>query len=278
MASKGQDAVEPPRLVAVAVDRYLKPSTAFQDLVNLAGLPPPKFGQDITFGISRKAPGGQSVGTGPKELTPRMRKLLSIFAGGDTSGMSTRLFDKFLAPSRAVSFFEDADLNGAADKHEHINVFCNAALSAPDLPNKSEGRTRIHQALKTAGWNLKKLVIPTDLGVPAFNIGSKAFKSGDFNNGLGVMINGVQWVYVLATHYHHDSAKKTYSISLKYVFYDVFGLDDDDLDEFGASSDSRFSSNAAIGITAWWQLQHQYGYAPLITRVVLERTFEASAT
>lgn len=278
MASSRQAPTEAPKIVAVAADIYLKMTTPFSDLVNLAGLPQPKFGQDITFGIGRKAPGGHHVGTGPNELVPKMRKLLSVFAGGDKSGMSGRLFDKFLAPSRAVAFFEDPDLNAAADKHENIQYWCNAALSAPDLPNKSEGRTRIHQALKAADWDLKKLVIPTDLGVPAFNNGNKATATGDFNNGLGVMINGVQWVYVLATHYRHDPAKKTYSITLKYVFYDVFGLDDDDLDEYGAISDSKFSTNGGKGITAWWQLQHQYGYAPLVTRIILERTFEASAT
>jgi hypothetical protein len=32
-----------------------------------------------------------------------------------------------------------------------------------------------------------------------------------------------------------------------------------------------------FGITAWWQLQHQYGYAPLVTRVVVEQSFEVPA-
>ncbi|TVR60425.1 MAG: hypothetical protein EA420_14215 [Candidatus Competibacteraceae bacterium] len=119
--------------------------------------------------------------------------------------------------------------------------------------------------------------MPAGLGVPAFNLGSKAFSTKDFNNGLGLMINGVQYVYVVATHYNYDSVTKKYCITLKFIFYDVFGLDDDDLKEFGASSDSVFSSSAAIGITAWWQLQHQHGYAPLVTRIVLERTYEAPA-
>ncbi len=91
------------------------------------------------------------------------------------------------------------------------------------------------------------------------------------------MINGVQHVYVLATQYHYDSAAKKYSITLKFVFYDVFGLDDEDLNKFGAQSDSIFSPAAAIGITAWWQLQHQHGYTPLVTRIVLERSYEADA-
>jgi len=42
--------------------------------------------------------------------------------------------------------------------------------------------------------------------------------------------------------------------------------------------DSMFSSSAAIGITAWWQLQHQHGYAPLVTRIILDKTYESPAT
>lgn len=68
---------------------------------------------------------------------------------------------------------------------------------------------------------------------------------------------------------------KRYCIRLKFIFYDVFGLDDDVLNEYGG--DSWYSSDAAIGITAWWQLQHQHGLAPLVTRIVLEKDYEAPA-
>jgi hypothetical protein len=207
-----------------------------------------------------------------------MQKLLTIFASGDKSGMAKRLFDAFLTDTcRLVAYFDDASLNAAADSHPNINYFCDAALSAPNSPNKAIGKTRIHQALQKANWDITKMYMPAGLGVPAFNLGKKTFSTEDFNNGLGLMINGVQYVYVVATHYNYDKVAKKYCITLKFIFYDVFGLDDDDLNEFGASSDSIFSSSAAIGITAWWQLQHQYGYTPLVTRIVLERTYEAPA-
>ncbi len=103
------------------------------------------------------------------------------------------------------------------------------------------------------------------------------FSTDDFNNGLGLMINGVQYAYVVATRYPYDKASSKCSITLRFLFYDVFGLDDDDLNEYGASSDGFLSSKASVGITAWWQLQHQHGYAPLVTRIVLERTYEVPA-
>lgn len=143
---------------------------------------------------------------------------------------------------------------------------------------KAPPHKRIHQALRQAGWDITKVVAPTDLGVPAFNNGSTFLSTGDFGNGLGVMINGVQHAYAIATHYHHDASIKRYCIGIKFVFYDVFGLDDDDLREYGAASDSSLNLPAAIGITAWWQLQHQFGYAPLVTRIVIRRAFEAEAS
>lgn len=65
-----------------------------------------------------------------------------------------------------------------------------------------------------------------------------------------------------------------YHIKFRFVFYDVFGLDDEDLIEYGASSDSWMNSDASIGFTAWWQLQHQYAYAPLVTRIIIDKTYE----
>ena len=79
-----------------------------------------------------------------------------------------------------------------------------------------------------------------------------------------------------ATHYECDGSR--YGIRLKYFFYDVFGLDDDDLDEFGAESDGFWSSPAKVGILAWWQLQHQHGHAPLVTRIVITKEFESPVT
>jgi hypothetical protein len=266
-----------PIIVAVARDGYLKPSVPFADRTHLQGFTPPKYGQDITSGFGRAARKKQDVGKTPGELVPKMRKLLDNFAGGDRSGMARRLFDTFLLKQAGVQYFDDPALNAAAARHKNIEFFCRAALSAPGSLPPPPGKKRIHQALADAGWDIHRLSAPTDLGVPAFNIGNKAMHTDDFNNGLGLMINGVQYVFVLAQGYAYDAEASMYWIALKFVFYDVFGLDDDDLDEFGATSDSFTSSAASVGITAWWQLQHQHGYAPLVTRIVLEKEFEVPA-
>jgi hypothetical protein len=265
-----------PLALAIAKDSYLTPLHAFADNTHIPLLSPPMYGQDITSGCRSRAPQGQSVGNNVGELKPKMLKLLGIFAGGDKTGMAKRLFDEFLSNRiGTVGYFDDANLTNAVANHPNISSFCSAVLSAPNSPHKTSGQVRIHQALKNAGWDIKKLYMPQILGVPALNLGSKVFSTRDFNNGLGLMINGVQYAYVIATHYLHDSAAKKYWITLKFVFYDVFGLDDDDLKEYGALSDSGRPFLPAIGITAWWQLQHQFGFQPLVTRVAFSKTYEA---
>jgi hypothetical protein len=222
-------------------------------------------------------------------LIPKMRKLLDIFAQGDTARMATRLFDKFLeGPDKPIRYFDDTALDAATAMHQNIIAFCDMALNAPNVTYKSKsGAPRIHQALQNAGWDIDKIIAPRDLGAPAFNVGSWYCEAlskewghacslrlhvGDYNNGLGVMVNGIQRAYVLATHYHHDPEAGQYGIVLKYLFYDVFGLDNTDLERFGADK-SNSDDDAAVGITAWWQLQHEHGYTPLVTRMKVEKTY-----
>jgi hypothetical protein len=134
-----------------------------------------------------------------------MEKLLSVFASADHAGMARRLFAAFLSKKPIVDFSDDTDLNVAASRHANIRFFCDAALSAPNGAHRTTGKTRIHQALKSAGWDISKLLAPTDLGVPAFNIGNVNLSTGDFDNGLGVMVNGIQYAYVMAQGYHYDA-------------------------------------------------------------------------
>src|SRR5207253_810141 len=121
----------------------------------------------------------------------------------DKTGMARRLFDQFLAPQKAPAYFDDKDLNEAAEKHDHIHAFCRGALGAPVWGfAPAAGQTCIHQALEAANWDIDKMKPADKLDPPAFNDGSKKLRTGDFNNGLGLMINGVQHAYAVATHYH----------------------------------------------------------------------------
>lgn len=260
-----------PFLIAKAIDTNIIPTVKLQvegDILNL--------GQDITHSLNRAAPENYSVGTDEKILRNKMYKLLDEFAEGDKSGMAKRLFNRFLNKNKSVEVFTDEALNKAIAKHENIIAFSKLTLAAPGTKGTDQKKTRIHQALKKANWDINRVALIDDLGVPAFNLGSKLFGTQDFDNGLGLMINGVQYVFVYVEKYNYNSCKQQYDITLKFVLYDVFGLDDDDLIEFGASS--KWGTTAAQGITAWWQLQHQFDYAPLLTRALIYKDFTVSTS
>jgi hypothetical protein len=263
-----------PFLIAVAKDTYIQKrvSLAVNDDA-LKGMSI-DLGEDITHSWGRAAPRKQSVGDDEATLRAKMLVLLKVFASGDADGMAKRLFDAFLKKNGKPEVFTDAALDRAAGAHENITAFCARVLAAPGTAGTDPKKTRIHQALKKAGWDISKVRQITDLGVPAFNNGDKILRTGDFNNGLGVMINGVQYVFVYAEKYDYSSCEKRYEIGLKFVLYDVFGLDDDDLDEYGAKN--TWGTDAQQGITAWWQLQHQFDYAPVLTRAVVRKTFVVS--
>ena len=259
-----------PKIIAIATDTYLKPTQFVVDPL-LPGGHVLGFSQDLSFATGRTQPHGPSVGTTTAALDGKMRRLLKEFASNDTRGKARRLFDAFLKPQRSLVFWSDTGLTADAEAHPNITTFVHRALSAPNSLERTTGQTRIHQALEKAGWDINAATLATGLGVPAFNEGSPLWHTGDFSNGLGVMINGVQHAIVVAKAYQFDRARNEYSIKLEYVFYDVFGLDDDDLKEYGANG--GYDSDAAQGITAWWQLQFQHGYVPLITRIAFEREF-----
>ncbi|WP_231872645.1 hypothetical protein [Marinomonas gallaica] len=266
-----------PKLVAFAQDSYLDPTTEFIDNEALPSCVAPIFGPDLNYGLRRKIPYGSGVGATEAELKSKILQLVNIFASDANTDLTSDLFNSFLKKNNEVKVFSDQRLNTLASNHQNIKSFCNRALSAPEHPPITAGQTRIHQALKNANWSIENINVPINLGVPAFNNGTPFLRSGDYGNGLGLMINGIQYVYVFATSYNYFPDIEKYIINLDYYFYDVFGLDDDDLLEFGAKGDGLFSRADSVGITAWWQLQHQFGYAPLVTRCKVSRSYEVAA-
>lgn len=281
--------LEEPKIVATATDGYLTPVRYLNDplLLDILQIPYTEqnkwtgnfpdsylfgYGQDITHATGRSVPQGTfPVGNDEPTLKSKMYKLLDDFAGNDASGMARRLFDKFMNKKNYIRYFNDADLNNAVENHENIKIFCGRVISAPHFENKSVGKTRIHQALQANDWDIKKIKRITDLGPPAFNI-ENWIQADDWSSGLRLMINGVQHVVVVANDYYFDRCKSEYYLNLTFLLYDVFGLDDEDVQEYGITKDLLDMSENE-GISAWWQLQHQYNYAPLITRAIFKKEY-----
>ncbi|AUX38489.1 MULTISPECIES: LysM domain-containing protein [Sorangium] len=270
-----------PFLIAKAVDSTIVPTVSLKvrDDVLHGGIMP--LGQDITHSSSRALLDGYPA-TSNDEATLRdaMLRLLDVFAFYDRDEMAKRLFDKFLEKNGQVTIFTDDGLDMAVQASSNFIAFSDRTLAAPGTNGTDPTKPRIHQRLKDAGWDINNVKTIEGLGVPAFNEGTKTpaplFNSGDWANGLAVMINGVQYVYVYVEKYSYDSCKGKYEIGLKFVLYDVFGLDDDDLREYGVARGVDSIFLAPRGITAWWQLQHQFGYAPVLTRAVVHKTYTVS--
>lgn len=266
-----------PKIIAIA-SHVPEPLTAFAD-PDLPGSPFLPLAEDATHATGRSLPNNApSQGDSVDELEPKMRKLLNWFAHDDADGKAERLFDHFLNPQTAPAFWSDDDLTSSLDTHPKINGFISRAMNSPVNPDTSEYH-RIHQALEAASWDINAMTAPTDLGTPAVNLGNMftifswppGKSTGDFANGLGVMINDFTHVVAVATSYHYNRCNNEYTLDIDFVFYDVFGLDDEDIEDDGA--DGGFDSEASEGLNAWWQLQHQHNYAPPITRAVIQRSF-----
>lgn len=262
-------------MIAIARDKTVPMHNSFSDPEHIPGNFIQMYGEDITWGVGKlPAPSGYEIKFTEAEAKAKMLKLLDIFAPKDKKGMAKTLFNLFLKKQSEVTIFESPDLNDAYLKHSNINYFCNAAVGAPSLIGYTPGKFRIHQSLQKANWDIHKMSGHIELGMPALNNGNKYLQTGDFENGLGVMINSIQYVFLIATSYFYDKENSVYFLNVKFVFYDVFGLDNDDLIEFGAKKYSAERlSDAFEGISAWWHLQHRFNYAPIVTRAIVERSF-----
>jgi len=264
-----------PFLIAVAKDPSIQSQVKGTVNPNQGEAVVLDFGQDATFAVDRAIPNGYSAGGDIATLIKKMNALLDIFASDDSSHKAKSLFATFLAKRDKLAIYTDPALDAAVSGHENFLYFSERALGAPGTKGANPSQPRIHQLLSQAGWDINKVTVIKGLGVPAFNLGDKMWHTGDLANGLGVMINGVQHVLVSVDAYHYDSCQVSYTITLRYELYDVFGLDDDDLQEYGAKN--ILASSAQVGISALWQIQQQYGYAPLITKAVVKRSFTVSA-
>ncbi|MFV0386263.1 hypothetical protein [Paracoccus sp. (in: a-proteobacteria)] len=332
MCQKCKYSLEKPMLVAYGADSNtiynqinatgLQYTTQDPVVKNLIGgdAPVMTFAEDATFSNHRKLPEGYfdptDIGRNIGEIFSldmsrsarilRLREWLSEALAGarlDTTGFAERYFNHMFGPVSAprplskVEYHEDADLNRLAVNHIDVGVYCDRVLNAPGP--KQTSNHRLHQALQIANWDINQIDVIDDLGVPAFkNYGfaDKINLTNDMGNGLTLTVHGLQHVSAIVKKYCYNEDAKTYSLTLTCFLYDAFGIDSDDLVEFGApkhafidlqDNDSfkesvlndlsefyRVHSSLAHAMNAWWLLQHSYGFAPLITRIVMEKDYE----
>lgn len=297
-----------PRRIAYAKGGGFEPVVALTNHDDIIRGQLLEFGQDALHSPGRSAPKGESVENWGNEfhdeyhLEQDVRGLAKFFAKDDKTGMSRRLIEAFLRRERPdrpdqLRIWSDQAYDDAVAKHQNMLDFMDLTMGHPSLKAVQDqkapmSQVRVHQALQLAGWDVNRAKVVDDLGAPAFNrggieVGGERFehklvkilwKTEDYSNGLLLMVDGIQHVLVDVESYEYVSCKQEYTIDLRFAIFDVFGLDDADLTkgialgfEFGAQN--RLRTSPQIGFTAWWQLQHQYDYPPLITRAVVQRSY-----
>jgi hypothetical protein len=123
---------------------------------------------------------------------------------------------------------------------------------------------------------------PIDNKMPVASIDRFAYNSLDnFTDGLLITIDQVSYIEVYLDAIHLDTTPKT--VDLRYVLYDTYGLDDEDLKKYGLlanNEDGRAASpskdsfkkkfvSTAFGsmFNAWWLLQYQHDCVPFVTKI-----------
>jgi len=230
------------------------------------------FGKDITYGTGGKLPFGQEVSSVEADLK---KIILVLPATYDKTPKAANEFKAFLKKNPTPAIYTDPALDKTVASDGNFIGFSDYTLNAPRTGHYDPARIRLHQALKISGWNINTVTELTGLGVLAFNAGRAypPFNTGDFANGLTVMIDTVAHALVFVKDYSYSSKRGKYDVELVFELYDAFGLDDEDIAKAGykASLVNRLEQNK--GFTAWWQLQHQFAYAPLVTKVSITRSF-----
>jgi len=140
--------------------------------------------------------------------------------------------------------------------------------------------------LKSVNWDLSQIKDTPDL----VRFDNVAFNTADnHNDGLTITIDGVEHVEVWITEYKPPpSINAPCYIKIKFVLYDTFGLDPDDIKKYGKRKDDsalryitdwndttmqiRVQNTVGYGFNSWWLLQHYFNHKPFTTKVI--RYFE----
>jgi hypothetical protein len=176
--------------------------------------------------------------------------------------------------------FSDPELTKAAFEHHSTNEFYESIKR--DLTDK----------LKKHKDNVNK--VERNLITKDDTFFEERPKLNNMSNGLMLAVNDTWGFRVTLDNYTYIHASKRYTPKMKITLFDHFGLDYNDINNFGLAEKIRehfqekndmsqlipkikdFAGNKfgyefmAKGFRAWFILQHFYGYRPFVT--VMERT------
>ena len=96
----------------------------------------------------------------------------------------------------------------------------------------------------------------------------------EYTSGLGICVDGLYGNKIEVSSYEFDGKK--YKYTLHFVMYDIFGLEEHDIDS--RKYKDILPYGCIIGFVPWYILQHYDKYAgaykPFLTYIEFDRTFE----
>jgi hypothetical protein len=93
-------------------------------------------------------------------------------------------------------------------------------------------------------------------------------------SGLGITIDAINYTCVVLKKFTITPQGK-YVASIQVQMYDTFGLDDEDVKNFGEQNIFK-KVGAKLGFIAWWVLQHVKGYKHLNTKIFNDETISGT--
>lgn len=201
---------------------------------------------------------------GPEALIKYMKQLPDLFAAGDASMCSV------------VNSMVNQFLSGSGNDFTHATLTSAVRNHASTIAYVSATKQLLTSKLTSNGGNLSYLDSDTlfqsamsSVPLPAYNTAS------DYSNGLKIALNGLWGCYMEITDF--SVVGNTYTGTIKYTFYDHFGLDEGDITNSSIASEF-------LGYTAqfgsWFVLQRYENcngqYKPFITYITFEESFNGS--
>ena len=238
-------------MIGAVSQPYLRNSSVsvpFSDPNYLPGIAP-TFGQDLLFSGGSNARTlpywrelnlGQTIGVRSHKIN--MQTLRFLFSTADNQQMSNELVREFFTARSHVVAFTRESLNSFTRKHPSFIRF------------RANMINEFGFAFRRAGYDLGRVGMIQNVPLPNFRRWSDKLK------GTFFMVDRLAHAYTVLTGINYDPGGRSYTCNFRFLFYDVFGLDDNDVRRYGISA----------GVRSWWQLQHQHGYAPLVTRIVVD--------
>lgn len=200
------------------------------------------------------------TGQSPNELRSTWENMCtSLFSSGTLSSVVSDMIEHFMS-GHGQPYSNDY-LTSAVVAHQNTTTYTNAVQECiQELLSEQNGNitTLLYTAADRDNSLLRNEMDDKEIYSPVYNMAS------DITGGLKICLDSLWGVRIEVTEYIVNGTN--YECTIHYTFYDHFGLDANDVEDFGFLA----------GFRAWYILQHyseyDQAYQPFLTLIEFEKT------